>query len=120
MLFTFAFFERLEMIYKAFATALTLGLVFSPAVAQESKYFSKPEVTVSDKPTTAAGQRKILIRDRSDVPICPNQGPVIIARCPTGTELVVFDKPIYDSEGFFVICYEKAPYCIPTGIGPEG
>lgn len=62
----------------------------------------------------------ILIRDRSSVPECPNQGPQIIPPCEAGTELVLFDAPVLDEDGLFLICTKKVPFCIPEGLGPQG
>ena len=115
------------MIYKAFAAVLTIGLVSSMVVVQDNRYVSKPknryifkaQVVVPDGPPT--GTRKIVIRDRSNLPECPNQGgPVFVEPCPEGYELVIFDQPVYDRDGIFVICLERVPYCIPVGLEPEG
>jgi hypothetical protein len=34
--------------------------------------------------------------------------------------LVIFDQPVYDDDGLFVICFKKVPYCIPDDLRPEG
>jgi hypothetical protein len=35
-------------------------------------------------------------------------------------ELVIFDSPVFDESGLFVICLEKVPFCLPEGLMPEG
>lgn len=40
--------------------------------------------------------------------------------CPAGTQLVLFDQPIYDEEELFVVGYESVPYCIDENFEPEG
>lgn len=43
-----------------------------------------------------------------------------VMRCPAGSSLVPFKKPIYDKKGLWVIGYETVWYCIPDDLEPEG
>jgi hypothetical protein len=43
-----------------------------------------------------------------------------IPPCPTGTELIMFEMPVYDSEGLFIIGFELVPFCIPENRYPAG
>ena len=65
-------------------------------------------------------RREVVIPDPANLPQCPEQGPIIIPACPPGLELVIFDSPVFDESGLFVICLEKVPYCLPEGLMPEG
>ena len=65
------------------------------------------------------GVRATVVRNPRDLPPC-QQGPLIIPPCPAGTDLVIFEAPVYDDDGLFVICTKKVPYCIPEGLQPEG
>jgi len=40
--------------------------------------------------------------------------------CPEGTVLVIFDQPVYDKNGLFVIGTTPVPYCVPVGLEPAG
>jgi hypothetical protein len=40
--------------------------------------------------------------------------------CPEGTVLVMWDMPIYDDEGLFVIGYEPTPFCVDEDLEPAG
>ena len=40
--------------------------------------------------------------------------------CPEGQILIMWDKPIYDEQGLFVIGHEKVPVCIPENTQPAG
>lgn len=65
------------------------------------------------------GPRRAVIRQPASLPQC-QQGPMIIPPCPGGTKLVIFDAPVYDENGLFVVCLEKVPFCIPKELEPEG
>jgi hypothetical protein len=52
-------------------------------------------------------------------PVRPAAG-TLIAKCPEGTVLVVFDQPVYDASGLFVIGYKPVPYCVPEDLEPAG
>jgi hypothetical protein len=47
-------------------------------------------------------------------------GGTLIAKCPEGTVLVVFDQPVYDESGLFVIGTKPVPYCVPEDLEPAG
>ncbi|MEO0536563.1 MAG: hypothetical protein AAF215_22125 [Cyanobacteria bacterium P01_A01_bin.123] len=56
-----------------------------------------------------------------NTPFLPAGGGVINGNgCPEGTHLVMFDQPIYDEEGLFVVGYEPVPYCIDDDLEPAG
>lgn len=40
--------------------------------------------------------------------------------CPEGTVLIMWDMPIYDDEGLFVIGYEPTPFCVDEDLEPAG
>ncbi|ERN42073.1 hypothetical protein KR51_00014140 [Rubidibacter lacunae KORDI 51-2] len=40
--------------------------------------------------------------------------------CPEGTVLIMWDKPIYDEEGLFVVGYEPTPICVDEDLEPAG
>lgn len=40
--------------------------------------------------------------------------------CPEGQILIMWDKPIYDEQGLFVVGHEKVPVCIPENTEPAG
>jgi len=53
----------------------------------------------------------------------PAQRPargVLVARCPEGTILIIFDQPVYDPSGLFVIGSKPVPYCVPEDLEPAG
>ncbi|MEL6139449.1 MAG: hypothetical protein AAFQ61_04090 [Cyanobacteria bacterium J06626_23] len=55
-----------------------------------------------------------------NLPIGSN-GPVYGGNgCPEGTILVMFDMPIYDDDGLFVIGFEPIPFCIDEDTEPAG
>ena len=62
---------------------------------------------------------RTVVRQPATVPPC-QQGPLIIPPCPQNTVLVIFDAPVYDENGIFVVCLEKVHFCIPEGLQPEG
>ena len=62
---------------------------------------------------------RVISRQPAHLPQC-EQGPLIIPPCPAGTDLVIYDQPVYDDDGIFIVCLEKVPYCIPEGLRPEG
>ena len=41
-------------------------------------------------------------------------------KCAKGTVSVLYDMPVYDEDGLFVVCYKKVPFCIPKNLEPEG
>ena len=40
--------------------------------------------------------------------------------CPEGTHLIIWDQPIYDDEGLFIIGHEPTPYSVPDDAEPAG
>jgi hypothetical protein len=40
--------------------------------------------------------------------------------CPEGTVLIMWDMPIYDEDGLFVIGYEPTPFCVDEDLEPAG
>lgn len=40
--------------------------------------------------------------------------------CPEGTQLIIWNQPIYDEEGLFVVDHEPTPYCIDEDFEPAG
>ena len=98
------------MFIKTLGVLLALAIFLLPAAAQ-------PPL---DKGTEGLLRRgRVVIRQPSHVPQC-QQGPLIIPPCPPGTNLVIFDSPVYDDDGLFVVCFKKVPYCIPSDLEPEG
>ena len=63
--------------------------------------------------------RRTVVRRPATLPNC-QQGPMIIPPCPANTTLVIWDSPVYDENGIFVVCTEKVPFCVPEGLEPEG
>jgi len=57
---------------------------------------------------------------RRNVP--PANGGVVFGSngCPEGSSLIMWDAPIYDEEGLFVVDSEPTPVCIPDNLEPEG
>ena len=47
-------------------------------------------------------------------------GGLLGPSCPKGTVLVIFDQPVYDDNGLFVIGTTPVPYCVPVGLEPAG
>ena len=45
---------------------------------------------------------------------------VLVQPCPEGQKRVMWDKPIYDKQGKFVVGYEKVPICVPDDLEPAG
>ena len=72
------------------------------------------------RPIPPRDRREVVIPDPANLPQCSDQRPIIIPACPPGLELVIFDSPVYDESGLFVICLEKVPFCLPEGLMPEG
>jgi hypothetical protein len=101
-------------------TALTIALALTVGTAAEAKdrHGFRPAEVIPGSQGTAPD--RITIRDRSELPQCPNQGPIVVTPCGADETLILFDQPVYDDEGLFVVCLEKVPYCVPTGVGPEG
>lgn len=57
---------------------------------------------------------------RPNIPVGGN-GPVYNGNgCPEGTILIMFDMPIYDDEGLFVVGHEPTPMCIDEDTQPAG
>ena len=54
------------------------------------------------------------------VPQCPADGPVVVQPCAVDETLILFDQPVYDDDGLFLVCTETVPYCVPAGLEPEG
>jgi hypothetical protein len=48
----------------------------------------------------------------------PNLG--LVAKCPAGTVRVMFDVPVYDEDGLFVVGYDRRPFCVPVDLEPAG
>jgi len=47
-------------------------------------------------------------------------GGLLGPSCPAGTILVIFDQPVYDRNGLFVIGTTPVPYCVPEDLEPAG
>lgn len=94
-----------------------LALTITTAQAQDG-YGYRPAETIPG--SSGAAPDRITIRDRSNLPQCPNQGPIVVRPCAGDETLILFDQPVYDNEGLFVVCLEKVPYCIPAGLDPAG
>jgi len=101
------------MVIKTLGAALALALFLLPAVAQQF-----PDVA-SDNAFHNLPRGRVVIRHPSNVPQC-DQGPLIIPPCGNNKVLVIFDQPVYDDDGIFVVCYKKVPFCVPAGLQPEG
>lgn len=61
----------------------------------------------------------IAARPPSPAPTPPN-GRILGPGCPAGTVLIMWEKPIYDADGLFVIDWELVPYCMPEDLEPAG
>ncbi len=110
------------MSHKNFVLASVLLIVFpalTSAGPQGRIYDDLDLDQVINRGDLPDGIRATIVRNPRDVPPC-QQGPLIIPPCPLGTDLVIFDSPVYDDNGLFVICTKKVPYCVPEGLKPEG
>ena len=82
---------------------------WAPMVAQID--LRKPASTGRDVPYSL---------QRRNVP--PSNGGVVFGSngCPEGSSLIIWDAPVYDEEGLFVVDSEPTPVCIPDDLEPEG
>jgi hypothetical protein len=110
------------MLHKKYAITWFL-LIVLPSLAfagpQGRSYDGLDIDRAIDRGDLPGRDRATIVRNPRDLPPC-QQGPLIIPPCPAGTDLVIFDSPVYDDDGLFVICTKKVPYCIPEGLEPEG
>jgi hypothetical protein len=73
----------------------------------------------ADGSVLASRSGTIVSRPPSPAPTSPN-GRLLGPGCPEGTVLIMWNKPIYDANGLFVIGWESVPYCIPEDLEPAG
>ncbi|MCP5237348.1 MAG: hypothetical protein H6945_16545 [Zoogloeaceae bacterium] len=104
---------------------------YQPLASRKSKMHTK-KLTVTTVPTfalliamalgtgTAMAADVGLTSRAGEVPQCPDQGPIVVEPCAVDETLIIFDQPVYDDDGLFVVCTEKVPYCVPSGLEPEG
>jgi hypothetical protein len=51
----------------------------------------------------------------------PPSGPVLGGlSCPEGEVLVMFDMPVYDANGLFIVGYVPVPFCVDEDLEPVG
>lgn len=107
----FVKFARLTALASAIAigvTAVTVSAAPRPADALAAPDRSDPPpqlgLAASDAAPDPSGR--------------PSQ--VLGARCPEGTFLSPFEKPIYDDDGLFVVGYETVWYCLRDDLEPAG
>ena len=103
---------------KAIFFAAALAVAAGTAVAQERTEYGK------DQGRGQPGQApdRITLGNPAEVPQCANQPPIIlpVPPCPEGRTPILFDQPVYDDQGLFVVCLKKTPFCIPDDLEPEG
>lgn len=56
----------------------------------------------------ATAAERSLTAPATDVPQCPDQGPIVVEPCAVDETLILFDQPVYDDDGLFVVYREGA------------
>jgi hypothetical protein len=93
------------------ASALAIALLATGAAAQSERPVPQGQTTFLG--TAPAG---------GNLPRCPgtNFDEVLIQRCASDEDLVIFDRVVLDEDGLFPVCVRTVPFCVPEGVGPEG
>jgi hypothetical protein len=73
----------------------------------------------ADGSALASRSGSIAVRPPWPAPTPPN-GRLLGPGCPEGTVLILWNKPIYDADGLFVVGWELVPYCVPEDLEPAG
>lgn len=126
----------IENLSRKAATNLSLGLISAIAILpmQATASYAQPVVDSLVSPTVAKQVERQTPARRPNpqlekAPTSPpartpagnDDGPVYNGNgCPEGTILVMFDMPIYDDDGLFVVGYEPTPICIDEDTVPAG
>ena len=93
----------------AYPTGLCLNVLSETGVLQS---FSRA------RPQTPTGLR--VVHGTSERKACNENPNQLKIKCPKGTHSILYDMPVYDEDGLFVVCYKKVPFCIPDNLEPEG
>ncbi|MGE0545043.1 MAG: hypothetical protein AB7R89_33215 [Dehalococcoidia bacterium] len=95
------------------AGLLTLALLVVPAMG-----LTTPAAR-ADGSALATRSGAVAVRPPSPAPTAPI-GRLLGPGCPAGTVLIMWEKPVYDADGLFVVDWELVPYCIPEDLEPAG
>ncbi len=92
----------------------------SMTASAEAKSWAPMVAQVELKKPANASRNAPYSLQRRNVP--PANGGVVFGSngCPEGSSLIMWDAPIYDEEGLFVVDTEPMPVCIPDDLEPEG
>jgi hypothetical protein len=105
------------MLIKMLGALLALAVFVPPVVAQQMPV---PASQNSLQSPRRIPKGWVVLRQPSTAPQCGDQGPLIIPPCPDDLTLVIFDQPVYDNDGLFIVCLKKVPYCIDPNNIPAG
>jgi hypothetical protein len=105
--------------FKTRGLALIGAGLFALALLVVSGMGSAAPTARADGPVRATPSGAIAARLPAPAPARPF-GQLLGPSCPEGTILIMWDMPVYDSDGLFVVGHVSVPFCIPEDLEPAG
>ena len=104
-------------LHTATAVAQSTATLQSPAPIEVGQSVQQRQVPRSERPQRVTPSSSL---SPTELNLTTSEPQFPDIECPEGTYLVIWDQPIYDDEGLFIIGYEPTPYCIDEDTEPAG